>query len=261
VTVESDVKGYLDAQTYNAPVFMGPVRPSQPPEIPYRCVFVLATGGPPPIPYMDGTRIPYRSERTQIRVRGEPYSYATTQFLANNIWSAMQQASSAMTGSYVRVTCDQSQPMYMGQDSYQCPEFVVNLTLEGVSGTIPNIVSVPTANLPTSTEATITTIDATLTTLATIVVPDGTRKRIEISALAESSAGAAMFKRYAVVRADAGVGHVAYQVPASDVDLGLGGAPDISVSMSGNNAIISVKGVSATTVQWEVLYTVITKGP
>ena len=75
-----------------------------------------------------GTGEDYRYQRVQIRVRGEPNAFSTTRDIANGIWELMQQGTP--TGSYTRVTCDQSLPMYLGRDAEQCDEFTVNTVLE-----------------------------------------------------------------------------------------------------------------------------------
>lgn len=130
MAAEEDTKAFLDSLSLGVPVFMGPMRPAEIPAIPEKAIFVLESGGFAPSTYCDGTRTSYRWMKVQARVRGEPNAYQTTRDLANTVWSAFQQAPSTMTGSYVRVTCDQSLPLYMGRDAYQCHEFSVNVTLE-----------------------------------------------------------------------------------------------------------------------------------
>lgn len=129
MAAEEDVKAYLDTRSLSATVYCGPVRVAQPPIIPHRAVFVLQSGGYQPTPYMDGTQTAWRTIRLQVRIRGEPNDYKTTRDLAATVWSSMQQPSS-LTGSYVRVTCDQSAPFYLGKDDLQCDEYSVNATLE-----------------------------------------------------------------------------------------------------------------------------------
>jgi Bacteriophage minor capsid protein len=129
MAVAEDVRAHLNTLSLNVPVYIGPARPANPPAMPAGAVFVLETGGLQPQPYMDGATTAYRRVRVQIRVRGEPNDYATARSRALTIWSAMQQTTS-ITGSYTRVTNDQSYPMYMGFDQFQCPEFIVNATLE-----------------------------------------------------------------------------------------------------------------------------------
>lgn len=127
--VAEDVRLHLNTLSLGVPVYVGPTRPANPPAMPRAAVFVMETGGPAPTPFMDGSTTAYRRIRVQIRVRGEPDSWAATRNRANTVWSAMQQTTS-ITGSYTRVTNDQSAPMYLGLDALQCPEFTVNATLE-----------------------------------------------------------------------------------------------------------------------------------
>ena len=128
MSVETNVKYYLDAGSLGAPCYVGPVRPAQPPAIPVKALFVQQSGGFAPDNYMDGTATAYRYSRVQIRVRGEPNEYASASSLAASVWSRMHQG--APTGSYTRVVCEQSQPLYLGRDALQCDEFSVNVILE-----------------------------------------------------------------------------------------------------------------------------------
>lgn len=130
MAAEDDIRSYLGTQSFSTTFFLGPSRPPQPPAVPLAACFIQQTGGPPPEPFMDGTRSSYRYMRCQIRVRGNPNEYQVTRDLASAIWSAMQQAPTTMTGSYTRVTCDQSMPLYMGRDDTGCHEYAVNATLE-----------------------------------------------------------------------------------------------------------------------------------
>ena len=129
MAVGEDVKAHIDAANLGVTTFIGFVRPAQPPMIPHKAVFVLESGGLPPQPFMDGSTTAWRRPRVNIRVRGEPNDYATGRDLANSIWSRFQQSTS-VTGSWVRVTCDQSLPMFLGLDAFSCPEWSVNVTLE-----------------------------------------------------------------------------------------------------------------------------------
>lgn len=130
MSAEDDVRSFINSLSLGVAAFCGPTRPAEPPAVLNKAIFIQETGGPPAEPYMDGTRSSYRFMRVQVRVRGEPNDYQTTRDLAKTIWSNLQQSSTPMTGSYVRVTCDQSNPFYMGRDAYQNHEWVVNLTLE-----------------------------------------------------------------------------------------------------------------------------------
>lgn len=129
MSVAEDVRSHLNTLSLGVPVYVGPTRPANPPAIPRACVFVMETGGPRPTPYMDGSTTAYRRVRVQIRVRGDPDAWSTARNRADTIWSAMQQTT-AVTGSYTRVTNDQAAPLYLGLDSLQCPEFTINATLE-----------------------------------------------------------------------------------------------------------------------------------
>lgn len=127
MTVENDIYSYVSSVSLGAPCFIGPVRPSGN-GIPVKCLFVQQSGGFAPDNYMDGTHTAYRFSRAQIRVRGEPNAYESARNLAGAVWSLMHQGSP--TGAYTRVTCEQSEPLYLGRDAFQCDEFSVNLILE-----------------------------------------------------------------------------------------------------------------------------------
>ncbi len=133
MALENDIKAHLDAQAFSTSaawtVFCGPRRVADPPAIPTRAGFVLQTGGTMASPYMDGDRTAYRYLRAQVRIRCEPNEYAAGRDLAANVWSTFQQPS-GMTGSYTRVTCEQSAPLYMGRDDFQCHEWTVNVLAE-----------------------------------------------------------------------------------------------------------------------------------
>jgi hypothetical protein len=129
MAVGEDVKAHIDALNLGVSTFIGPVRPANPPAIPHRSIFVLEHSGLPPTPYMDGSTTAWRRCRVNIRLRSNPHEYQTTRDNANTVWSAFQQSTS-VTNSWVRVTCDQSLPMYLGQDAFQCHEWTVNVTLE-----------------------------------------------------------------------------------------------------------------------------------
>lgn len=123
-----DVKAHLAAASLGT-VFIGPVRPAAPPAVPHQAIFVLETGGPAPTPYMDGSTTAWRRCRVNIRNRSAPNDYAGGRVSASSIWSRFQQSTS-VTGGWVRVTCQQSQPMYLGQDAFGCHEWVTDVVLE-----------------------------------------------------------------------------------------------------------------------------------
>jgi hypothetical protein len=123
MTFSADVRTFLSSASLGSPViFVGPVRPPEPPAIPHRVLFVLETGGWGPENYMDGGEA-YRQVRIQVRVRGEPNSFQSTQDLAQAVWSQIHQGN---VSGYVRCVCEQSTPLYLGRDAQGCYEAVVN---------------------------------------------------------------------------------------------------------------------------------------
>lgn len=128
MTVAEDVRTRIVAQSVGATVYVGPVRPAAPPAVPFKSVFCLSTGGPPPVPYMDGTATSWRFYRVQCWIRGEPNDFAATQTIADAVWTALHTAT---ISGYTRVTVDSSAPLYLGRDSLTgCHEFTVNCILE-----------------------------------------------------------------------------------------------------------------------------------
>jgi hypothetical protein len=100
------------ALTSGTNLFEGPVRPPRA-TVPATAVFVLATGGPPPEPYL-GQGIDWRVSNVQATVRGEVGAgFAAGQTLARSVLDAIQRG--GLSG-YVRVLVVESEPTYLGQD-------------------------------------------------------------------------------------------------------------------------------------------------
>lgn len=116
--------------------FVGPIRkPSG--LVPGKAVFVKEYSSNGPSPYMDASRKTYRTFDLQIMVRGDVNQYSSTRQIADDIWHKMDRASAASLStastSYVRVTCAQSAPIYVGQDDQERDMFSVNVRLEAIT--------------------------------------------------------------------------------------------------------------------------------
>lgn len=124
---EDDLYTFLGTKGLGITLFKGPRRAAQPPVIPHQCAFLLGVGGLQPSPYMDGVRTAYRFFRVQIWVRSEPNDFSGGRAKADAVWSACNLG--AVT-NYVRTTCEQSAPMYLGRDDVEHHEFVINVRME-----------------------------------------------------------------------------------------------------------------------------------
>lgn len=116
--------------------FVGPIRKSGG-FIPGKAVFIKEYSLSAPSPYMDATRKTYRSFDLQIIVRGDINQYSATRQMADDVWHKMDRASTASLStastSYVRITCAQSAPIYLGQDDQERDLFSVNVRLEALT--------------------------------------------------------------------------------------------------------------------------------
>lgn len=101
-----------------------------------------------------------------------------------------------------------------------------------------------------------TTTDDVTKVLATVAMVDTERHEFLLDAVAESAAGAAALQRRAIVGLDGGVPTVA-KTALDVLDAGLGGSPIVDVTAVGGTVSISVTGLAATTVRWEVRLTII----
>ncbi len=115
--------------------FVGPMRKAGG-AIPGKAVFVKEYSVVAPSPYMDNSRKTYRTFDVQVLVRGDVNQYSATRQTADNIWHRMDRASSGISTAsttYVRTTCSQSAPVYLGQDDQERDLFSVNLRLEAIT--------------------------------------------------------------------------------------------------------------------------------
>ena len=125
---ETDVRTHLITQSViaSSAIFIGGARRAGN-GIPHKAVFVSQNGGYPPSEYMGGVSTTYYARTVQVRVRGDVNDYAAGLTLANAAHNALQRAT---ISGYVRVTCNQSAPMYMGFDEVEHPEWSFDCTLE-----------------------------------------------------------------------------------------------------------------------------------
>lgn len=125
-TPESDLVDYLEEQSAldleeDVNLFPGPVRAVQA-EVPPTAVFVLLTGGPGPVPYLNNTE-DFRRFAVQVRVRHESRADGMEQVEA--IATALQRAE---VEGYVYCLL-RGEPVYMGQDDDARFEWSLNVEL------------------------------------------------------------------------------------------------------------------------------------
>jgi hypothetical protein len=110
-------------------LFRGPVRPVST-GVPAKAAFVLATGGPGPVPFIDAAvnGDTYYFD-VQVRIRGEREAFATTRTLARGVRNALHRAS---ISGYLSALVTESEPAYLGPDDSERPEFSVNVRLIAV---------------------------------------------------------------------------------------------------------------------------------
>lgn len=111
-------------------LFRGPVRPVGN-GVPAKAVFCLAAGGPAPVPYIDAAAFgdTYYFD-VQVRVRGDRESFAATRSLARSIRNALHRAS---LSGYLSTVVTESEPISLGFDGSERPEFALNVRLVAVS--------------------------------------------------------------------------------------------------------------------------------
>lgn len=117
------------ALTSGTNIFRGPLRPAStsapgPSSIPTKAVFVLATGGPPPSPYL-GSGLNVYESNVQVMVRSELADFAGGQTLARACITVLQQA---IPSGYISFLVVESEPNYLGADAQGCHLWSVNLT-------------------------------------------------------------------------------------------------------------------------------------
>lgn len=104
----------------------------------------------------------------------------------------------------------------------------------------------------------VTTTDATVTTITTIPIPDDTVVLIDVYIVGRrtNAAGRAVYVRRAVVfREAAGAAAIQGSVD-SPLTRESSGGYNATIAVSGNNAIVTVRGLAAHTINWKARHTV-----
>ena len=117
-------------------LFSGPVRAYTILEagtvvVPHKAVFCLATGGPPPMSFVNGgSGTDYNWSVVQIRIRsdiGSTSDFADGQTLARAVRDRLHKA--VVTG-YIEIRVRESEPNYLAQDDDGHHEWSINLEME-----------------------------------------------------------------------------------------------------------------------------------
>lgn len=107
-------------------LFEGPMR-AVGPSMPARAVFVLSSGGYPPMPFQDSSGQEYCRATVQVTIRGDAQSYASTLALAQALRIRIHHATLA---GYVELRVREPEPMYIGQDEAASHMHVLNVEME-----------------------------------------------------------------------------------------------------------------------------------
>lgn len=109
-------------------VFTGPVRPVAA-GVPYSAIFCLATGGPPPEPFLGVDKDRYLFS-VQVAVRGGRDSFGATRARARALRNGLHRRD--VTGYYA-VRVRDAEPIFLGLDASGSPDFRLNVQLEAVA--------------------------------------------------------------------------------------------------------------------------------
>lgn len=120
------------------------------------------------------------------------------------------------------------------------------VTVDGDPGT-----NTLTININGTSEATVTTTDATPTLLAAIPVASNEAAEIEVSVIApQSTYASAIGGKLTCIARNAGAGAIVVGAPQGNLIYDSAGAPALTFVASGSNININVTGVAATTFNW-----------
>ncbi len=126
-----DVAGELNTQvgdlTLGTNLFIGKL-PEKGDNIPSVCAACLLMGGELPLAYGGGGTTAETYSGVQVLVRGANDGYEAGRTLAKSVYDTLNFATATMT-TYAEVRCDQSEPLYLGQDSARHHLWSINVTL------------------------------------------------------------------------------------------------------------------------------------
>lgn len=111
--------------TLGTSIFMGPPRDPSP-VMPHKCVFVISTGGPAPMPYIESSGDAWRETDVQIFIRGNAGEFAAGEAFAKAIFETMQFP--RLTG-FIDCRPMESHPVWLGFDPLDHPRWTVNVLL------------------------------------------------------------------------------------------------------------------------------------
>jgi hypothetical protein len=106
-------------------LFTGPERAVSD-QVPADCIFVLASGGFPPAPYLDNSGQDDVLSTVQITIRSAPNDYSGGRSTARSVRNRVHKGSIA---GYVDVRVREAEPNYIGQDEAASHLHTVNVEL------------------------------------------------------------------------------------------------------------------------------------
>jgi len=115
------------SMTVGVDLFSGPEQIGNDTGIPPASVFCATYGGAPPIPFI-GTSTDVRTIAVQATIRGATGDYEAARARAWTAWQALQRVTAPASG-YIDILCQQSAPLYIGQNEVGQPRFTINVYL------------------------------------------------------------------------------------------------------------------------------------
>jgi hypothetical protein len=130
MAIEEDIRSYLiSVGTATPGLFCGPARPAGN-GVPDNATFILVSGGGAPTGFMDGHDTDFRPIRLQVLTRVTSDSYKAGRDAAEVLWGKLQRAALSAASGYIRCTCAQAAPMYLGRDDQDHHRWSVNILVE-----------------------------------------------------------------------------------------------------------------------------------
>lgn len=124
---EGDIAGVIGSAaiglTPGTNLFTGPERPLGD-GIPDECVFVLGSGGYPPVAFFDSSGQDYCISTIQISVRSGSRDYGAGLSLARNVRDSVHKTDVL---GYVDIRAREAEPNYLGQDEQQMHTWTINV--------------------------------------------------------------------------------------------------------------------------------------
>lgn len=115
----------LATWTSGTNLFAGPMRAPDA-NIPHLACFVLASGGPGPQAYADGTTTKLRYSAVQVLLRSAPRAFAAGQTLAREVRDTLHNVT---LSGYIDTQALEAEPLYLGEIENGSHLWSMNFTL------------------------------------------------------------------------------------------------------------------------------------